>query len=158
MNWFSLAAVLIGVVTPNYAEAANVEFGMIGELAKFGLLGIILGLALVALRKLNTDLTAAWQGRLEDNKLLVKVIENHNTTAQASNMAQERRNQVQEAIAKTAEQTAINLGAIKTEMSELRRVVEESKKEAEMYRADVDRKWDRFVSDCVSRVSQEIKK
>jgi seryl-tRNA synthetase len=147
---------LLLVSATSSAEAAPVELGMLGELAKFGLLGLILALSLIALRKLNNDLTATWEGRLEDNKLLVKVIENHNTTALAANMAQERRNQVQEAIAKTAEQTAVTLAAMRTEIAEMRRAIEEGKKEAEAYRADVDRKWDRFVADCVARLKSEL--
>lgn len=111
--------------------------GLLSELARQGILGILLGLAVVWLWRKDLQLFDAYQKRVDDNNRLATVIEETNTRAKARESISENHSRVLESIGEATKATA---EAIKAQASAIDHV-----------RNTVD-----FNNDRLSNLSEEI--
>jgi methyl-accepting chemotaxis protein len=107
---------------------------LFSELARQGILGIILCLAIIWLWRKDTQLFDSYQKRVEDNNKLATVIEETNTRAKALEYASENRSRVIESIGEATRATA---EAIKTQATAIEQV-----------RVTVDKNNDKLFNLC----------
>jgi hypothetical protein len=94
---------------------------IIGELAKFGLLGLLLGGAIWAFWQQRGETKECWRERLTDWKAIAEVLEAFKVAIASFTKTSEARDRSSEAMARTIELQAQVLGETRREIIEARR-------------------------------------
>lgn len=115
------------------------ESEIIGELARSGLLGILLALAIWELSKKDKALADAYQKRVEDVNRLSVVIEATNTASRALETTSENRSRVIESIGEATRATAEAIKSQAIILDQVRQTAEKNNHALNMLRDECDK-------------------
>lgn len=123
------------------------ESQIITELARQGVLGILLALLIYAFYRKDKALAEAYQKRVDDNNRLATVIEATNTASRALELTSENRSRVIETI---GEATRASTDAIKTQstiLDQVRRYTESNGDKIALLREDLEQLRQELLAD-----------
>ena len=108
------------------------------ELAKEGILALLLAVALIAYFRKDSALAASYEKRIEDNNKLAAVIESTNARGKALEITSENRSKVIESVGEATRATADAIRSQASNLDHLKATVERNGQAVSVIREDID--------------------
>jgi hypothetical protein len=123
----------------------DMPLGLLGELGKYGLLGVILTICIWVGWMLHKQLNACWDGRLSDQKVLSEALRANSVAMGEIVISNDARTRSSEAIARAVELSAASQTSLTLEVGNVRVSNNELRASNNELRAEVQRLRDLII-------------